>query len=350
MSAAQQQPALRRAQALVSQLVPVGVHGSSIAEADLMDVGKARARSAQDADYAAFAGRIGALSAPSNDATTSLRGRTVFISGASRGIGLAIALRVASAGANVVIAAKTVSAQPNLPGTIHSAAAEVEKAGGKALAVQCDIRSEESVQRAIDAAVQRFGGIDVLVNNASAISLTGTADTSMKKYDLMHQINARGTFLCTKLALPHLKKSPNPHVLNLGPPLSMVHTPGWWAPHPAYSLAKFGMSAYTMAHAAEFRGDGIAVNSLWPLTTIATAAVQNLLGGSDMVNRSRRAECMADAAFLVLTSPAKEGRVTGQCLIDEHVLRAAGASEAQIDNYAIVKGTKQDDLAPDFFV
>jgi len=187
--------------------------------------------------------------------------------------------------------------------------------------------------------------LDCSVNNASAISLTGTAETSMKKYDLMHQINSRGTFLCTKLCLPYLQKSRSPHVLNLGPPLSAIKHAGWWAPHPSYTLAKFGMSAYTLAHAAEFREDGVAVNSLWPLTTIATAAVQNLLGGSDMVSKSRNAEIMADAAHLILTAPKE---CTGQCFIDEHVLRAAGVKD--LDKYAITPGTHEDALAPDFFV
>lgn len=184
--------------------------------------------------------------------------------------------------------------------------------------------------------------------SASAISLTGTSDTSMKKYDLMHTINSRGTFMCTKLCLPYLRKATNPHVLNLGPPLSAIKEPAWWAPHPAYTLAKFGMSAYTLAHAAEFREDGIGVNSLWPLTTIATAAVQNLLGGSDMVSKSRNADIMADAAYAILTSPSKA--CSGQCFVDEHVLRATGMSDQQMDRYAVTPGTRMDEFAPDFFV
>jgi citronellol/citronellal dehydrogenase len=307
----------------------------------------ARARSSKGAAYSQFAGRSGELKIGS-----PLRGRTLFVSGASRGIGLAIALRAAKDGANVVIAAKTTTAQPNLPGTIYTAAAEIEAAGGKALAVQCDIRSEESVAAAIEAAVKKFGGIDILVNNASAISLTGTAETSMKKFDLMHQINTRGTFLCTQKALPYLKKSAaagrNPHVLNLGPPLSAIENSGWWRPHPAYTLAKFGMSAFTLAHSAEFKEDGIAVNSLWPLSTIATAAVQNLLGGSDMVSRSRKADIMADSAYLILTAPSKT--CSGQCFVDEHVLKNAGVSKGDMDKYAITPGTAEDQLAPDFFV
>lgn len=302
-----------RLQAVLRQLAPqqqqqqVGMQTNTVAGGDLsslMDVKAARARSAKNADYSL-------VSSPSS--SPSLRGLTLFVSGASRGIGLAIALRAARDGANVIIAAKTVTAQATLPGTIYTAAAEVEAAGGRALAVQCDIRSEESVQAAIDAGVKAFGGIDILINNASAISLTGTADTSMKKYDLMHQINARGTFLCTKLCLPYLQKSSRPHILNLGPPISCIQEPSWWASHPAYTLAKFGMSAYTIAHAAEFREDGIGVNSLWPLTTIATAAVQNLLGGSDMVSQSRKADIMADAAYVILTTSPKTctGQVSG---------------------------------------
>lgn len=278
----------------------------------------------------------------------SLKGRTLFVSGASRGIGLAIALRAARDGANVIIAAKTTEAQPNLPGTIYTAAAEVEKAGGQALAVVCDIRSEESVRRAIEAGVARFGAIDILINNASAISLTSTEETSMKKYDLMHGINARGTFLCTKLCLPYLRKGTNPHVLTLGPPINIIDTPEWFAPHAAYTAAKYTMSLYTLAHAAEFQGDGIGVNSLWPLTTIATAAVQNLLGGSDMMSKSRTPAIMADAAYLILTSPSRQ--CTGQFFIDEHVLRGAGATVQELDRYACTPGTDQDAFAPDFFV
>jgi len=323
---------MQRVQQIMGQLQPQPTAGMDVQ----LDVKAARDRSANGANYSA-------LTAPSSG---SLRGKTLFISGASRGIGLAIALAAAKDGANVIVAAKTTQPQPRLPGTIYTAAAEVEAAGGKALAVQCDIRSEESVKAAIEAGVAKFGGIDILVNNASAISLTATEDTSMKKYDLMHQINARGTFLCTKLALPYLRKSSNPHVLTLGPPISAVKNSQWWAPHPAYTAAKYGMSLYTMAHAAEFKSDGIAVNSLWPLTTIATAAVQNLLGGSEMVNRSRTPAIMGDAAYVILTQPSRQ--VTGQFFVDEHVLRAVGVKD--LGKYAVTPGTKDDELAPDFFV
>src|ERR1044071_5115077 len=215
----------------------------------------------------------------------SLRGKTLFITGASRGIGLAIGLRAARDGANVAIAAKTATPNPKLPGTIHTAAEEIHTAGGKGLALVCDIRFEDQVAAAVAAAVEAFGGIDILVNNASAISLTGTEHTPMKRYDLMHQINTRGTFVCSQACIPFLKKASNPHILNISPPLNMEER--WFAPHVAYTMAKFGMSMCVLGMAGELRGDGIAVNALWPRTAIATAAVQNLLRGAAGVSGSR---------------------------------------------------------------
>ncbi|NBC21989.1 MAG: SDR family NAD(P)-dependent oxidoreductase, partial [Gammaproteobacteria bacterium] len=211
---------------------------------------------------------------------STLEGKTLFISGASRGIGLAIARRAAADGANIAIAAKTAEPHPKLPGTIYTAAEEIEEAGGQALPVVCDIRDEEQVRSAVAATVERFGGLDICVNNASAISLTGTLQTEMKRYDLMHQINTRGTFLVSKTCLPHLLEAENPHILNLSPPLNMDEK--WFAPHVAYTMAKFGMSLCVLGMAGEFRDKGVAVNALWPRTTIATAAVKNLLGGDDM--------------------------------------------------------------------
>ncbi|MCA9707242.1 MAG: NAD(P)-dependent oxidoreductase [Myxococcales bacterium] len=249
---------------------------------------------------------------------TSLANKTLFITGASRGIGKAIALRAARDGANVVVAAKTAEPHPKLPGTIYSAAEEIEAAGGKALPLVVDIRFEEQVQAAVDQAVERFGGIDVLINNASAISLTGTLATPMKRFDLMHQINTRGTYLCSKTCLPHLLKAPNPHVLNLSPPLQMEAR--WFRNHVAYTMAKFGMSMCVLGMAEEFRGK-VAFNALWPRTTIATAAVRNMLGGETMIKRSRTPEIMADAAHAILTRPSRE--VTGNFFIDDDVLEPA---------------------------
>jgi len=274
----------------------------------------------------------------------SLKGKTLFITGASRGIGLAIGLRAARDGANIIIAAKTVKEDPRLPGTIYTAAEEIRKAGGKALPVVCDIRYEDQVKSAIEAGVKEFGGIDILVNNASAISLTATPQTDMKRYDLMHQINTRGTFLCSKLCYPYLLKSKNPQILTISPPLNMEQR--WFAPHCAYTMAKFGMSMCALGMSAEFREVGIAVNTLWPLTTIATSAVQNLLGGSDMIQRSRTTDIFSDAAYLILTSDAK--KVTGNFFIDENVLRAVGVTD--FSKYAVTKGMKDDELALDFFV
>jgi citronellol/citronellal dehydrogenase len=271
----------------------------------------------------------------------TLKGKTLFITGASRGIGLAIGLRAARDGANVVIAAKTDSPNPKLPGTIHTAAEEIEKAGGRALACVVDVRSEEQIAAAVERAVATFGGIDVLVNNASAISLTGTLATPMKRFDLMHQINTRGTFACSQACLPHLVKAENPHILNLSPPLDMKEK--WFAPHVAYTMAKFGMSLCVLGMAGEFRAAGVAVNALWPRTVIATAAVQNLLGGDATMRGSRKPEIMADAAHVVLTRPSRE--CTGNFFVDDEVLASAGVKD--LSKYQMVPGA---DLIPDFFV
>jgi citronellol/citronellal dehydrogenase len=271
----------------------------------------------------------------------SLRGKTLFITGASRGIGLAIGLRAARDGANVVIAAKTAEAHPSLPGTIFTAAKEIEDAGGRALPLVVDVRFEDQIEAAVSRAVSHFGGIDILINNASAISLTDTLSTPGKKYDLMNGINARGTYLTTRACIPHLQKRGG-HVINLSPPLSMK--PKWFEHHTAYTMAKYGMSMCVLGHSAELRKFGIAVNGLWPLTTIATAAVKNLLGGDDMISQSRTPEIMADAAHVILTSdPTK---VTGNLFIDEEVLRAAGVTS--FDGYAVVKGNTK--FMPDFFL
>ena len=253
----------------------------------------------------------------------TLGGKTLLITGGTRGIGLAIALRAARDGANVVILGKTAEPHPKLPGTVFSAAEEIRAAGGGALAVVGDVRSEEQVLAAVAQTLERFGGLDILVNNASAIALTGTLDTELKRYDLMHQVNARGTFLCAKACIPHLKRAGNPHILTLSPPLDLRAK--WFAPHPAYTMAKFGMSLCTLAMAEEFRQDGIAVNSLWPLTAIDTAAVRNLLGGEAMTRACRRPEIVADAAYAILTKPARE--CTGHFFIDEEVLRAEGVTD-----------------------
>jgi citronellol/citronellal dehydrogenase len=270
-----------------------------------------------------------------------LRDKTIFITGASRGIGKAIALRAARDGANVVIVAKTVEPHPKLAGTIHTAAEEVERAGGRALACAVDIRFEDQIRAAVVQAVQRFGGIDVLVNNASAISLTGTLETPMKRFDLMQQVNARGTFACAQACLPHLLKATNPHILTMAPPLNV--TERWFAPHVAYSLAKFGMSLCVLGLAGEFRDAGVAVNALWPKTVIATAAVENLLGGDPMIRGSRSPEIVADAAHAILSRPSREA--TGQFFVDEDVLRSTGVSD--FGKYQVVPGA---DLIPDFFL
>jgi citronellol/citronellal dehydrogenase len=232
----------------------------------------------------------------------SLAGKTLFITGASRGIGLAIALRAARDGANIVIAAKTTEPHPKLEGTIHTAAEAIRAAGGQALPLAVDIRDEAAVQSAVAQAAERFGGIDIVVNNASAISMTDTPRTDMKRYDLMQAINTRGTYMVTKHALPHLEKAANPHVLMLSPPLDMSER--WFAPHVAYSIAKYGMSLCVLGFAGEFRGRGIAVNALWPRTTIGTAAIRNIVGGDAMVQASRTPEILADAAWLIFGSRA----------------------------------------------
>jgi citronellol/citronellal dehydrogenase len=272
----------------------------------------------------------------------SLRGKTLFITGASRGIGLAIALRAAKDGANIAIAAKTAEPNPKLPGTIFTAAKEIEAAGGKALPVVCDIRFEDQVQDAVAKTVAAFGGIDICVNNASAISLTGTEMTEMKRYDLMHGINTRGTFMVSKTCIPHLKKAQNPHVLNLSPPLNMETR--WFAPHVAYTMAKFGMSMCVLGMAGEFKSAGIAFNALWPRTVIATAAVQNLLGGDQSIKASRKPSIMGDAAYVILNKPSRE--CTGNFFIDDEVLLASG--KANLDEYASTPGTTS--FLPDFFV
>jgi len=274
----------------------------------------------------------------------TLQGKTLFITGASRGIGLAIALRAAREGANIVIAAKTAETNPKLPGTIHSAAAEIEAAGGHALALQTDIRDEANVLASVEQAVARFGGIDILVNNASAISLTPTDATPMKRFDLMFGVNVRGTYLCTQACLAQLIKSAkagrNPHVLNMSPPLSMREH--WFSPHVAYTMAKYGMSECTLGHAGEFRKFGIGVNSLWPRTAIATAALQ-MIPGVDLA-KCRTPEILADAAYLILTSDPKA--TTGNFFIDDALLAQHGVSD--FDKYSVTPGTK--DFIPDFFV
>jgi citronellol/citronellal dehydrogenase len=271
----------------------------------------------------------------------SLRGKTLFITGASRGIGLAIAVRAARDGANVAIAAKTTEPNAKLPGSIYTAAKDVESAGGKALPVLCDIRFEDQVAAAVAKTVETFGGIDVLVNNASAISLTGTEATEMKRYDLMHGINTRGTFLCSKLCVPHLKKASNPHVLNISPPLNMETR--WFASNVAYTMAKFGMSMCVLGMAGEFKQAGIAFNALWPRTAIATAAVRNLLGGDAAIRGSRKPEIMADAAYVILNRTAHE--YTGNFCIDDEVLASAGKTD--LSEYAVDPTAA---LLPDFFI
>ncbi|XP_042240262.1 hydroxysteroid dehydrogenase-like protein 2 isoform X1 [Homarus americanus] len=272
--------------------------------------------------------------------TGKLAGRTLFITGASRGIGKAIALKAARDGANIVVAAKTADPHPKLPGTIFTAAKEIELAGGQALPCVVDVRDEGSVQQAIDNAIQQFGGIDVVVNNASAISLTGTQETSMKKYDLMHHINTRGTYLVSKSCIPHLLKSPNPHILNISPPLNM--RPRWFQNHVAYTMAKYGMSMCVLGMAEEFRDNGIACNALWPRTAIITAAME-MLGGSGIDKQCRKPEIMADAAYVMLCKDSKS--YTGKFAVDDDVLKAEGVTD--LDSYAVDPSCP---LMPDFFL
>jgi len=271
----------------------------------------------------------------------SLKGKTLFVTGASRGIGHAIALRAAQDGANIAIAAKTAEPHPKLPGTIYTAAQDMEQAGGQALPLVVDVRDEASVTGAVEATVARFGGIDICVNNASAISLTGVLATDMKRYDLMHQINTRGTFLTSKICIPHLKRAANPHVLNLSPPLDM--SPRWFGPHVAYTMAKFGMSMCVLGMAQEFRADGIAFNALWPRTGIATAAIRNALAGDEGMARCRTVEIMADAAHAILVRDSRS--CTGNFFIDEDVLRQEGITD--LDRYAMKPGAP---LMKDFFL
>ena len=274
-----------------------------------------------------------------------LAGKTLFITGGSRGIGLAIALRAAREGANVAIAAKTVEPHPKLPGTIHSAAAAIDEAGGHALPIACDIRDDAAVEAAVRTAVARFGGIDILVNNASAISLTGTAATPMKRFDLMFGVNVRGTFACSQACLPHLKTSAtagrNPHILTLSPPLNLE--PKWFRNHVAYTMAKYGMSMCVLGMAEEFRADGIGVNALWPRSVIATAAVAMIPGAAEQTDRMRRPEIVADAAIAILTRDART--TTGRFFLDEEVLAEAGI--ANLERYAVKPGTP---LLPDLFL
>ncbi len=274
----------------------------------------------------------------------NLAGKTIFVSGGSRGIGLAIAKRAAADGANVAIAAKTVEPNPKLPGTIHSAAEEIEAAGGKALALACDIRDEEQVAAAARKTAEKFGGVDILINNASAISLTPTEATPMKRFDLMFGVNVRGTFACTQACLPYLKQSAerkrNPHILTLSPPLNM--NPRWFAPHVAYTMAKYGMSMCVLGHAAEFRQYGIAVNALWPRTVIQTAALQMIPGIKP--EHCRTPQIMADAAYQILIQDA--ATTTGNFFIDDEMLKTAGVTD--LDKYAVVPGSRE--LMPDLFL
>lgn len=276
-----------------------------------------------------------------SDSSSSLAGKTLFITGASRGIGLAIGLRAARDGANIAIAAKTAAPHPKLEGTIFTAAEQIERAGGKALPLVVDVRDEEAVKDALDRTANTFGGLDIVVNNASAISLSNTPRTEMKRFDLMHQINTRGTYMVSKYAIPYLEKAENPHILMLSPPLDMAEK--WFAPHLAYTMAKFGMSLCVLGLAGELRSRGIAVNALWPRTTIATAAVQNLLGGDALMQASRTPEIMADAAHALFLKEARG--ITGRFLIDDTFLAEEGVTE--FSKYRVTAGVP---LAPDFFV
>jgi citronellol/citronellal dehydrogenase len=271
----------------------------------------------------------------------SLAGKTLFITGASRGIGLAIGLRAARDGANIAIAAKTAQPHPKLTGTIYTAAEDIERAGGKALPLVVDVRDEAIVKNALDATAQKFSGIDIVVNNASAISLTNVADTDMKRFDLMHQINARGTFVVSKWAIPYLEKAANPHILMISPPLDMKEK--WFAPHTAYTMAKFGMSMVVLGLAGELRDKGVAVNALWPRTIIATAAIANLLGGEERMHQARKPDIMADAAYAIFSSPSRE--LTGHFLIDDTYLAQRGVTD--FDRYRV---DPTQELSQDFFL
>ena len=274
----------------------------------------------------------------------TLKDKTLFITGASRGIGKAIALRAARDGARIVIVAKTERPHDRLPGTIYTAAEEVESAGGKALPLAVDIRFEDRVVAAVEQAASHFGGIDILVNNASAIHLSTTPETSMKRYDLMHQINTRGTFVCSQACLPYLRQAENPHILMLSPPLNMASR--WFAPHVAYTMAKYGMSMCVLGMAEEFQPAGIAVNALWPRTAVATAAVRNLLGGEDSIAHSRLPTIMADAAHAILCRSSRT--CTGHFFIDEDVMRAEGVTDLR--DYEVDPQKDAGDLLPDFFL
>jgi len=274
----------------------------------------------------------------------TLAGKTLFITGASRGIGLAIAKRAAQDGANVAIAAKTAEPHPKLEGTIYTAAEEIEKAGGKALPLIVDVRYEDQVEAAIEKTVSTFGGLDILINNASAIGLTSTLETPMKRYDLMNQINARGTYLCSQKAIPHLKKADNPHILTLSPPLNM--DPKWFKHYVAYTMAKYGMSMCVLGMSEEFKDEGIAVNALWPQTGVATAALQNTEGGDELMRISRTTDIMSDAAHVILTKDSKS--FTGQFVIDEQILREQGETDFQ--KYKACPDTPDSELLVDLFL
>lgn len=269
--------------------------------------------------------------------TKTLSGTTIVMSGGSRGIGLAIALRAAADGANIVLIAKTDTPHPKLAGTIHTAAAQIQDAGGRALPIVGDVRSDQTIAAAVDAAVDEFGGVDVCVNNASVLNLSGTLELEPRRYDLMQDVNTRGTFMLTRACLPHLLRSENPHILTLSPPLNLQ--PAWLGKHPGYMLAKYGMTLATLGFAAEFAAKGVAANCLWPRTTIATDAVANLLGGESALARTRKPEIVADAAYAILTQPANQ--LTGKTLIDDEVLARAGHSD--LERYATTPGTSDFD-------
>ncbi|MBY9014429.1 MAG: NAD(P)-dependent oxidoreductase [Candidatus Lokiarchaeota archaeon] len=272
---------------------------------------------------------------------SSLKGKTAFITGASRGIGKAIAMRLAENGANIAVVAKTKDPHPKLSGTVYSAVEDIESVGAKAIPCIADVRIEKQIQSAVDTTIKEFGGIDILINDASAISLTPTLKTPMKRFDLMFSVNVRGTFLCSKLCLPYLKKSDNPHILNLSPPLNMDSK--WFAHHVAYTMSKYGMSMCVLGMAEEFKKDGIAVNALWPRTAIATAAVKNLLGGETAFKHSRKPEIVADAAYIILTRPSRD--YTGNFFIDDEVLIENGVTD--LGKYSIIPNAR---LIPDFFL